>query len=434
MAVLPALIASEVFEVVPPTNNKTKNGSEKVELTLFDDFLAITGKLDVNSGTKKLLYPPTPLSHIKIQQPFTEGDEIYTIKLSPYKMVLVKPCHIDSGAKFMEMIKSMQKKGVVKSTSSLHSSPVKKVKTAATTSVGYKLSLDGSSTLTKVQDFREEEYVAGPKLFSELCRPHHFTKGEWTKLSRCTMEIIVVEGTAVIHLYAEDSKVVLCRGVINSITTLIQTSESRVKAYFSDYEGVGQIYLFQVTSFKQLKAFMDIVEEYRADYIYNLYTRYRPDILPDCSAPIWDKTCTSMKITHLLTNSSCSIAIGASGRENYGGVNMYIASLSIGDDVVCRRMIVRSIWNPLVVLMDFDLANVIFSIRGNDKLITVRVYYGDDNSMDYEFTSGPEKASTCDIVEEAKLKSLEYAVAQAEKEEKEKALQEIAMVVVSLII
>lgn len=113
MAELPQIFFSESFESIPITQDLklfVRQRKERhrmiVRLNLFSDFILIT----VDDGVDNmLLFPPMPLSHISLESHLEGGTDsvMITLKLSPFKMLLLEPCLQSSGEKLLQVFANL---------------------------------------------------------------------------------------------------------------------------------------------------------------------------------------------------------------------------------------------------------------------------------------------------------------------------------------
>lgn len=113
MAELPQIFFSETFELLPITQDLKFSARQRKEksrmiarLNLFSDFILITAEDGVDS---MLLFPPMPLSHIFLESQLVHGGSsmMITLKLSPFKMLLLEPCLKSSGEKLVQVKESL---------------------------------------------------------------------------------------------------------------------------------------------------------------------------------------------------------------------------------------------------------------------------------------------------------------------------------------
>jgi hypothetical protein len=235
--------------------------STNIVLCLLSDTIIVTSEPHYANNSKKLLYPPMPLSHISFDRAVEKYEKLYALKLSPYCVLYIMP-NDEFAEELAERLFSMKKTNIAPvpalpsflnaetkvPTLDNHLPPTKL----------YRISTDGKQDYTIVETSPNSKETV---LFKAICKPYVFkptnqNEFHWVPQSRGVLVVTqLANGKNVITLEEEGTFLNRIRTSIHANTWFKKnaTQPNVLDIVLQDTEGLRK-YAFR---FKTL----DIVNE-----------------------------------------------------------------------------------------------------------------------------------------------------------------------------
>ncbi|KAJ3256147.1 hypothetical protein HK103_005716 [Boothiomyces macroporosus] len=412
---LPTILASEEFQVLPIAENvklfskknnqlvlNTNVHGEDLNLHLLSDTLVITGKIDIKTNQLHLLYPPMPLTHISMEKHgFVEN--IYSLKLSPFCVIMIKCSDSERGKAFVELLAQQ-----------------KEVQTGSKDMENREAIFDGLHTLDqiatnavrKVYGISENDKFlleptelisskANEKLCSMQCIPYIFriedTGSTWVKLSKCDLQLEKIEEKFMLSLFMCDTKKCVLSAAINS-SSRVKRDSNQKRFHLSVFnDDIASQYLIQLGTKDKVDTILSQIENIIFQNITANYSLVSTKLFV-CDLPEWIES-GDCAFTHfnLGRYSSCLIRYNDSNWINFGKVSSYLVVNEIEEQEISVMLAIRSDINPLLTLLRLELIPELWSVRMESAQQLYLRVFAESGTLDYNLIMDGNKVN--DIVE-----------------------------------
>jgi hypothetical protein len=432
MTTLPLLLTSQKFDayqlnshtkIISMVKNNTLKINEKTPKTrlvlhLLSDTLVITSELDPQSNKRDLLYPPMPLTHITLDTSLVQNgyyllivddrNKIYTLKLSPFSMLVIRPVDVNSGNQFikeLEMATEALKGEFLDETSGINKQEIAKNNTKDTPEI-----IQNTETKT---------------LFETICRPYVFkasTSGnlEWTQLSRCTMSLFRIGECTYIALHVVETKITLLTYKLDPSTIFGQVGPKRMDIYMLDGQSFNR-YLIAVSSSEVLQILLELLTNERLRSFQSIYQSLKDNLKNEQIQWFIGEQYKSFKLEtiELCNHSRCFINPQNEKWTAIGPVSTYIVITKEGELNGSTQIHIRSDLDSKRILLSIELDKskyiakkecekyAILRILKGSSYIDIRLFITNDSLF---LEKLEEYTSIADIARTERRKKLEQRV------------------------
>jgi hypothetical protein len=401
---LPKFIATQCFEAysidskfkligMKDLDVKVHNSAHKRKmiLTLLSDTLIITAECYSPSNKQLLLYPPMPLTHITLEKGIfgskgnvllmAGSDMIYSLKISPYVMLILKPTNVEFGLAFVTEVEGA--KNNVASTS-LGVSPKKTSEIDIIEYIPKKLEqvheelyqLDKTgytkASLTKIN--QDSEAIT----FSKICNPQVWRVNSdgvlgWTKLSKSIFTITRANEKTIINLSIPETKRSILGYRLEPSTVYSLVKDRKML----DINMRGERFVINFDSVETVKEIIRNLDIQKVKVFQGLYETIYNQLRLEVSHWLQNycSDTSPIRTMELGRHSQCQIKTQDGRLVQVGPVTSYIIFSGEGKCEPSRLLQIRSDLDPTKIILSIELDTSSYFARPDDEnWTTIRIF------------------------------------------------------------
>lgn len=344
---------------------------QQVVIHLFGENLIISTQINEPPFKSQLMYPPMPLSHVTFSARISD-EGITELKLSPYKMLLIKP----SDPKSKVFLDDILEKQLFTVRQELRSSSQISIRQDNHTDLSLNTRTQPLCTIEE-----EKENDIPHRLFNSICRPTKFiiaTKS-WEKLSKCYCSIFQLKNKIWISLNVELVHMNLLNVNICPNTKCFMDSPTRVVlTVYKD--GLPCKYLIKFATNDETEIFQDLLNNSIKKCIRHLHSKYSRDyiFIPPHNWAGNEVTFVpniACKMIDICRNVRCSFRAKEGGWIQFGEVDVKLEVTGPKTIFISTRLVISSSLSSSLEILSIELENELLSFKMDKSTLVFKATY-----------------------------------------------------------